>query len=297
MKQKRFEELVKAHLTQYKINQLGNLDPGFHKRGECIRSHSHILPREGQLLNLISQDCRDYVREAQMAKKLSLQTCFPHLNSSQAMCMNFFFPLIGNDTLLKAVLNDFLPMETDSDRIVQSVFEYDEKIRIGNIAEGTKFDFFTGFAGGARFYFEIKYCESSCGRAYRGSRNKTDYSGRFFSVYRELFKNSLYFQNASPGIDEFYRHYQLFRNLLYIRKPDDYAVFVYPGKRTDLSNGITEIMNRYSCENAILVTWEELLDSVLRHAKSNQQLVGYYVEFIKKYLPASVSDMENVYNF
>ena len=78
-----------------------------------------------------------------------------HLNASQAMCINFFYPLI-------------------------------EK----GVAGKTNFDFYMKLGFEVNIYFEIKYTETSFGNAKHDSK----YKNKFYSTYYPLLKTFLLIQ-------------------------------------------------------------------------------------------------------
>lgn len=85
-----YDDRVKSHLTEYRRSQLGIEQVGTWDG----TPYDHILPKELRCLNLIetirAEVCR-YLQES----GISLDRHFHHLNSSQAACINLFWPLLN----------------------------------------------------------------------------------------------------------------------------------------------------------------------------------------------------------
>src|ERR1017187_5138014 len=86
-----FDLRVKSELSKYRTDSLGMSEQGTW-RG---RSYGHILPRESSRSNIIPS-----IREAfwnAPVGKVKLHTDFHHLNSSQGLCFNLFFPFLSSE--------------------------------------------------------------------------------------------------------------------------------------------------------------------------------------------------------
>ena len=85
----KYQEKIKQHLEHYKINVLGIQENGIWKKNK--KPYGHILPEWKRNENIISY-YRDFCEK--LTKDFKLHSGFHHLNSSQAMCLNYFGPLI-----------------------------------------------------------------------------------------------------------------------------------------------------------------------------------------------------------
>src|SRR5271169_3418289 len=100
------------HLGTYKVQVLGVEKLGiFPYRGREVRK-THILPisgtgKRGQLNILPYRDVRFFERDY---SKIKYHQFFHHLNSSQALCLNLFYPLIEENRL--GLLTEFLKIES-----------------------------------------------------------------------------------------------------------------------------------------------------------------------------------------
>jgi hypothetical protein len=115
------------------------------------QEYEHILPDEYEHLNYASlyrSELLQFIRQNKY--KLHSPT---HLNSSQIMCFNFFYPLMKEgelDQLAKII------------KVNESVSKAEFEL-VPEVNEGTNIDFMLEFKSGRRALFEIKYSESSFG--------------------------------------------------------------------------------------------------------------------------------------
>src|SRR4051812_16548522 len=90
--------MLREHLAKYKQEVLGEAESG------SWRDHGpypHILPESKQALNIIPEvraEFWDYIEECQAteSRRVKLHRDFAHLNSSQALAFNLFFPFLGS---------------------------------------------------------------------------------------------------------------------------------------------------------------------------------------------------------
>lgn len=152
-----FQTSVKQHLGSYKKDKLGNLQCGKWRDN----FYAHILPQKEEKLNIIDKYRNDFYSSEY--SKINFHKYFHHLNSSQAMCINFFYPLIKEKSL-ESVLNCMKingEINYTSDDIC---FEKESEL---DKYEGrsTNFDFYIKLKSGVQLYFEIKYTENGFGKA------------------------------------------------------------------------------------------------------------------------------------
>lgn len=85
----RFNKKAKEHLSIYKVKNMKILECGTWINNN--KAYSYILPNNqknilplyrNQLLNTLNKHENQYIK---------LHTVFHHMNSSQALCFNFFF--------------------------------------------------------------------------------------------------------------------------------------------------------------------------------------------------------------
>jgi hypothetical protein len=100
---KDYSTALKQHLSQYKVSRIQVTENGIWRRNK--KPYSHILPFKHQELNLLEtfrQPFWDYFAKA----GIKLQRDFHHLNSSQAICFNLFFPFMSDENAHLQLLSD-----------------------------------------------------------------------------------------------------------------------------------------------------------------------------------------------
>src|SRR6266700_1431594 len=102
-----YKKRIYSHLNDYRLNVLGIAESGtWHGR-----QYGHILPTKDLALNILAPYRQDFWKYAK-AKGFALHDCFPHLNSSQAMCFNLFYPFL-REGLMKQLLTEVLNVPDD----------------------------------------------------------------------------------------------------------------------------------------------------------------------------------------
>ncbi|WP_108669150.1 PGN_0703 family putative restriction endonuclease [Peribacillus acanthi] len=270
-----FQENIKNHLSEYKIHKLGVSENGFWKKNKV--PYSHILPVEYMDLNLI-EDYRKELLQYIQEQKLHLHQDFHHLNSSQAVCLNFFYPLILENKI--ELLLKILNLENESPELCE--FE-----KIMNFEEGTNFDFYIKLRSGKQIFFEIKYTESKFG--------KVKSSEKYIKKYNEVYKYRLFEKLKSDlnQYEELIRNYQLLRNLSYLEESNDnLLIIICPNNNYSLYKEYQHVFNNVIVpslhHNISFIPWESLLDqlTILLHNTSDspKRLKNHYSNFKEKYL-------------
>lgn len=91
-----YQKEIKDWLSEYKTTHFKGLEDGKWKRNK--KSYSHILPDALKYDNLLPT-YRDLFCKSNY-NSIKLHSDFHHLNSSQAMCINLFYPLIKRKNLI-----------------------------------------------------------------------------------------------------------------------------------------------------------------------------------------------------
>ena len=209
-----------------------------------------------------------------------------HLNSSQMMCMNFFYPLMIEDRLdiiLKAI-NSKIKWGKPV-----ALFEFNSPMEVGKAAElnkeklfgePTNFDFFITTSNGYRVYFEIKYTEAEFGAPEKKNNSYPQKYYDKFEVYKALIP-SCFKDEYKANADYFLDHYQLMRNLIHLQSSNDFVVYLVPGENPIISEAeeIKNVLNSLQ-DNCKVVKWEDIITVV----ENEPLLKDYYAEFKKKYL-------------
>ena len=133
-----YADKVKAHLSDYRRTQLGVCKVGTWSGNG--KQYPHILPKKLRFLNLI-ESYREGLRAYLEDSGIQLDQGFHHLNSSQAACLNLFWPILnygGPDLALEAL--GIGPEEV-------STWEFEKVIEMG---EHTHFDLYLELKSGAK---------------------------------------------------------------------------------------------------------------------------------------------------
>ena len=208
-----FQKRAKQWLTIYKREFLHVSEDGIWLRNG--RPYGHILPQEKYRLNILA-GFRDEFWKWFSTQRIQLQRDFHHLNSSQALSFNLFFPLMIEEGQGLAALLKAMNVTGSVDGTAAFEFQPDP-------SEGTCLDFSLTLKPGTHVNFEIKYTESEFGSA-RADRSHLD---KFEAVYKG--KLSGRFDESFCCASRFLKHYQIGRNVWHLNKEaGDMAVFLFP---------------------------------------------------------------------
>lgn len=268
-----YQESIKQSLALYKANKYPTLTDGAWEKNK--KAYPHILPKEDKKINLLPTYRKDLMAFIDDSN-IKLHTDFHHLNSSQAMCLNFFYPLI-KEKKLELVL-DFLGFDGEVVDYNTAYFEKDG-LELSYKETPTSFDFYLETESGKKFHFEIKYTENDFGKASKDKRHLE----KFNNVYS---KHLTSINSDFHSVDVFLDNYQVLRNLIHI-EDNSYVIFLYPmgNKKIRIE---AESARQYKLENKFKnnffpVTWEDLYEFIC-NAPMKAELQEQFSEFKNKYL-------------
>lgn len=219
MRQDEFQRRAKQWLSAYKREVLGVDEDGIWVQNG--KAYAHILPKEKYQLNILAS-FREEFWQRFPSQHIQLQRDFHHLNSSQALCFNLFFPMLGGDGQALGPLLSAMKIEGMPDK--GACFEFQP-----GKTEGTCIDFSIPLESGGRVNFEIKYTESEFGSA------KADeaHIAKFERTYRSRLTGR--FVESFCCATTFLEHYQIARNVWHLNEAaGDIAVFLFPEANTGL---------------------------------------------------------------
>jgi len=194
-----FQECARKHLASYKRERLGvKADGIWRKNGQA---YPHILPKELRYLNLL-ETYRAEFRQYRRANGLKLHRDFHHLNSSQALCFNLFFPFFGMGSDRSDLLLEALGIEPEP--VSRCVFEH-----IEDEAEQTNFDLFLAFQSGRRLFIELKFTEAGFGAC----KDDAKHNRKLTNIYAPKLAHRVSAAALVPRT--FFANYQLLRNITY----------------------------------------------------------------------------------
>ncbi|MFM1655804.1 PGN_0703 family putative restriction endonuclease [Brevibacillus sp. B_LB10_24] len=161
------------------------------------REYSHILPKELFRLNILDP-YRDQFFNDPIAEEIKFHQFFHHVNSSQAVCINYYYPFI-TEGKLEWIAEIF----GCQDRVSEWAFE-----KVVDKAEQTNFDFYMKATGGKQLFFEVKYTEQEFGTA----KNDESHQRKYHLIYSRRLKGKV----KKCSMEDFFRHYQILRNISYL---------------------------------------------------------------------------------
>jgi len=182
--------------------------------------YDHILPINQNEKNIIAEIRSEFWSFFKL-NNIKLHQYFHHLNSSQALCFNLFFPLFHYD---KDFLNYVLTnsMGINNGNIVNCEFE-----KILDSREFTNFDFYIEHLNEKRTLFEIKYTEKEFATTKGGKGHVMKYERIYKPRLERILKPEFINQ------DFVFSNYQIVRNLSYIDE-NTTVVFLFPKANLDL---------------------------------------------------------------
>lgn len=180
-----------------------------------------------------------------------------HLSSSQILCYNFFRPMINeghpNNELCQIFKNRGIKISEKAN----CQFEYGGYILFPD--EGTEYDFhIMDYDFNTEVFIEVKYTEAYFGKAKKDERHRE----KFKKVYKNMITSCACLKNKEIE-EEFFKNYQLFRNVLRITDKSKYTVFIFPKEHEKLLNKYNQFKETYINEqyanNVKAWYWEDLM--------------------------------------
>lgn len=212
-----------------------------------------------------------------MHPSIRLHRDFHHLNSSQALAFNLFFPYFSAggaaaDPLARSM---GVPAPTD-----QWYFEH-----VPEPAEGTNVDVAWRSAGGAWSFCEVKLSEGDFGAAKPDTRHQK----KLESVYRKRLIHLVQPELLEP--DAFCRNYQLLRNISFLEsaRVSD-VVFLVPAANEALPASfrrVEKLLNPAVRKRVHLAFLENVLRSLRAHSKLPPHLRLFAASLSEKYVPSA----------
>ena len=188
-------------------------------RGE---KHSHILRKKDEYYKLWFGLAKTFCLDADV-ESFKPHQCAHHLNSSQNFCVNFFQPLRDVPEFLLQMFVEILHIPLKG-KITKPDTRFE---KVGE--DATNFDFYARTTNDEHIYVEVKYTECSFGSKPKKLRDE---------FYCSWLQDSLYLKKFALNTAGFYKYYQIYRNISYIRSKCDYVVFLYPRGNITLSGQI-----------------------------------------------------------
>jgi len=248
-----FQENRKTKLSDYKFANITT------QKGEWrTLLYDHILPISAKEQNIISPIRTDFW-SYQRSANIKLHEYFHHLNSSQALCFNLFFPLFYYDLeLLTYALNDL--MEIKNGKIKKCEFE-----KILDSKEFTNFDFYVEHEDNRKTLFEIKYTENK----FATTKGGIGHIKKYEKIYKPRLEKIL--KPEFLNHEFVFGNYQIVRNLSYLNE-DNLVVFLFPKANLDLKKTeklIIDIVAPEYLSQVRVIYLEDFVSKVLHSNKLN----------------------------
>lgn len=301
---KEYRKNILEKLEEYKTNYLDIKEQGTYK-GE---KYKHILPKKQEKSNLISPLDNLY---GKIKKEIKFHRCFRHLNSSQALTINYFYPFKEgimdlDKSDLNNILREFIGLKSNISSMELEKVSDKEK----SDTTKTNFDVYMETADNEKVYIEAKYTEEGFGKANYKSKTVLDDNksiimakllaekivddDKYIKKF-EVYKNVVDQYNLKTIINpkylkmtNFYDNYQIMRNLLHIDK-DSFVYFIIPCENKSAESElkiIEEVISDDSYKSRIgIIYWEDLLSVTLMYLKEYNKVeaYNYFGEFAEKY--------------
>ncbi len=264
------------------------------------KSRKHILP--DPKWNLIETNL-PYFEEIKRGTNdvlgLKIPKYFSHMTSSQAMAVNFFFPLISHkkiNSVLKALKINEMANPTQK---IQ--FEYKSSID-GN---RSSIDVYIPLMNERGVFIEVKYSEGEFGR--NQSKDWSNFFKKYYNAARIVFPNKVN-ERDQESRRWCLNNYQIIRNIVHIlgeetilalqnRRdpylgadkflPKNYSIFLYPAHNeslhTQAEKAYSTLVNDHLRSHVILKHWEELLNDLDHELRGDSRLELFSKEFREKY--------------
>ena len=263
-----YENDLLEHLKKYKRDSLKITSNGIWKN--CPdREYEHILPNENRFMNILEPFREDFQFEKEKGEFKFRLDDLTHLNSSQAMGINLFYPFHFCEwysPFLKA-------LEIDSEPIKLSCFE---KL----MSDQTNVDVFIQGESGRRLLIEIKLKENGFGRA---NCKSTDYQ----SIFETLAQNLVGVIKEEYLKPEYLKkHYQLFRYLSFLSQhSSDIFCLIVPRRNEYFQKEISVIDNivvHQQRRKVKIAYLEDIVNRLITDLQSHDRLLQHFISFKEK---------------
>jgi hypothetical protein len=269
-----YQMALKKHLAEYKANRLGIREAGVYRK--TGRAYQHILPSTLRYLNLLESiraEFREYLRHN---PTIRLHGDFHHLNSSQALAFNLFYPFLSAGGGATRLMAKALGLSGGGD-VREWHFEY-----VPDPEEGTNVDVAWQNSDGKWVFCEVKLSEGEFGSAKPDQRHE--------NKLREIYSPRLHgiIDEGLLEFNEFCRHYQLLRNIsLLATHSDSHVVFLIPEQNSALIPPLQGVLGSLvgSVRHRVHVSYlEKVLASLKNHRALNCELKVYVAQLEEKYV-------------
>lgn len=248
--------------NKFRSNVIEHLAASYNKWGAGFfkgKKYSHIANVEGRdKKDIVKQILKEDGVESDLLDPKKIHKCAHHLNSSQIVCYEFFRPLKTNVCKRDKVLGKMNIPSASFAKV--DIYEFE---RVSDLGDGTTFDFSLSSNKNCNLRVEVKYTE----QGFATCKDDDTHKQKFNDIYKKLIKNSFCIKDYKKGDIEFpemRKYYQLFRNVLDIKNPTDYVVFLFPRENSIAKYQFEDFRDNYLSEEGHEhvkgVYWEDLAE-------------------------------------
>lgn len=257
---------------------------GFWTRSKPPKELNYAFEPQDENLNLIQYFKDEFLKyENEQKVKIKRHIFFHHLNSSQVMCFNFFYPLVAAQQL--EYVTDYLGHKEEID-YSSVTFEKESAIDSAGGRRPTNFDFYFRTLSGKQFFFEIKFTELDFSKAPKDKDNPKLFAAEHIEKFNAVYVNFL--NSIKPeyrNADSFLNNYQIMRNLIHVDE-NAYVVFLYPSGNKKIKQSAVHAKSAFAADhvtaNVFCKEWEDIYAFVAPKLKS-VNLIDQFKEFKEKY--------------
>ncbi len=265
---------LRAHLTEYKKSSLGVEAAGIFKhRGEEI-PYGHILPKDLKWLNILEPHRKEIQLYIDTHADVKLHKFFHHLNSSQALALNLFFPFFESGQIESAALIRALGLEG-------TISSWKPEL-VPDAVEGTNVDVSWQKTDGHWTYCEVKLSEAEFGTTKCDPRHLE----KLNKIYGPTLQPYCPARLLQPAA--FFDHYQIFRNVwLAARDPKATVVFLLPRRNEPLWGPLCEVVSSLETSLRIrihLTALEDVIENLTKDKSCPPKMSRYAWLLSEKYV-------------
>jgi hypothetical protein len=267
-----YEDSLKAHLAAYKRAALGAAEEG--GWASAGQPYPYIVPADKRHLNLLAGYRAGIVGWLARRQDLRLHRDFHHLNSSQAMGFNLFWPAVASPAGRAALAQ---ALGTAPIMATSPLFESEP-----DPVERTHFDLHLHTQDGGQLFFELKLSE----RQFGNTRADAVHIARLGDVYLERLQARVPPALLAPAA--FAARYQLLRGLSHLATDADRLFLVMPRGNVTLHAQAEAFRRELPADAQAQVTVldiETLVERLRRAAPADDPAwLPHYAEFLRKYV-------------
>jgi hypothetical protein len=242
------------------------------------RKYDHILPEKYYELNF-SREVSEKLISSKFLSTVNWNRFSHHLNSSQVMAVNFFYPLIKHQEL-----GSFLSLAGIEDEVIYDAehISFSKKSEKENTEKRkTCFDLYLKLESGKEVYIKTSYTNGCYGRAL-----DEEYLLRYREIYEPMLRDSKAVKEEYRSEAYFMDNYRFMRSIAHLDE-NSHLIVIYPRENWEIReksiNFKEEILEPSYADRFVPMAWEELLELLIEKVRDNNVARFYDSWFKDKY--------------